>query len=73
MEGVRKEVVTSGTDRAQARPYRKEEWHTRAMGRCKRGWRERLRARLVMQHAECQESDQEAGSTVASPYFRISH
>lgn len=41
MEGVRKEVVSSGTDRAQARPGRKEEWHTRAMGRCKRVWRER--------------------------------
>lgn len=34
-----------------------------------RGWR----ARLVMQHAECQESDQEARSAVASPYFRIAH
>lgn len=45
MEGVRKEVVTSGTDRAQARPDRKEEWHTRAMGRCKRGWRERLESK----------------------------
>lgn len=69
MEGVRKKVVTSSADRAQARPGRKEEWHTRAMGRCKRGWR----ARLEMQLAECQEPDQEAGSAVASPCLRISH
>lgn len=42
MEGVRKEVVTSSAERAQAGPGRKKAWHTTTMGRWKSGWRSRL-------------------------------